>query len=250
MPARHLSSASSASRRRTAVVALLIVALAVGVLVGLLSATAAEGPATPAASLGPQPGFAATLQGAEAAAAWYVEQIYDARGHSPDQVRTRFAPLVTRTEALERLVQLTATDAAGQPVTPGSVTRAAAIGVKQEQYQPSSARIGVWSILVSATPVVGAPSTSTSPTARSGSPSGTPQSSPPAEGNLVEPRQRWELDVVSLEWRDGAWRFAATTTVQGPVPPLDPRQAPNAVGAATYLLDATAGGYEAVPDGR
>jgi hypothetical protein len=276
MPARHRSAASDTLRRRVAVAALLVAALGTGAVAGRLSDSAT--PTDEAGGwAGGGPGFAATPHGAAAAAAWYMRQIYDSRGLSEDRVRSRFASLVTRGEALERLVDLATTDVTGRPVIAGSITRAATVGVKQEAYQAPAARIGVWSVLLYSPPPnqtgsppatppstsspAGSPATgpsgSATPTGPGASSSATPSvvgdgaSDGSAEGGgLAGPQQRWVLDVVSLEWREGGWRFAATTTVQGPMPPPDPMQAPNAVGVSVYLLDAAGGAYQAVPDDR
>ena len=168
------------------------------------------------------PPFAHSPQGAAAAAAWYVTQIYGNRGRPADQVRQRFAPLATRSEALDRLVALAATDVDGTPVPAGSLTRAAVIGVKQNSYAPAAARVAVWAVLIYANPGAGPDS----------------------------PSQRWLINQVSLQWRDGLWAFATTHTLQAPMPPPHSGQDPNAVGTNTELLDDPGLVFQAVPDGR
>jgi hypothetical protein len=221
MSARHHASTPAAELRRKLSLALLVVAaLCAGAVIGRLSAPAGKPPSAPPTTVAGMPAFAGSEDGAQAAAAWLVEHVYDARGQAEAQVRATFGPLTTRPEALDQVVAMSRTDLDGHAVVVGSQTRVAVIGVKVETYQRAAARIAVWSVLVAGMP--------------------------PAAG----PTQRWQLDLVSLERRDGTWRFAATDTLAGPMPPPATNQASNPVGAATDLFGGDGAAYQAVPDGR
>lgn len=234
MPAHSVVTSRTRTRLLTAAVA---VALVVGaVLVGRLSA-----PADPAQQAGPvgtgtgTPSYARNRDGAEAAAAWFVEQIYGARGRGADAVRARFQALVTRPEALDRIVAAATTTPDGELVAEGTTARVAAVGVYPAIYELAAARMAVWSVIVSAPPLVDPPSTSGSPTAGNAS---------------AGPTQRWQVDIVSLEWHGGRWQFAATDVVVGPMPPPDQDQQPNSVGTTAELKGTGGALFEAVPDGH
>jgi hypothetical protein len=206
------------------------VVLVVGAVVALVAAGAAgrwTAPRSPLPAAGAAavpaggPGFARSPAGAQAAAAWFITGIYGGRGEPAGRLAGRFGGLVSRPEALERVLALARTDLDGRAVPAGSLTRVACVGVRLDAYTADAARIAVWSVLVQADPAV---------------PSGVPV-------------QRWLVDEVSLEWRGGRWVFAATATVHAPVPP-HPGQDVNAVGAAAELLGGPAQVFQAVPDGR
>lgn len=233
MPARHLAATPVRFRLLTALVATATVAGAA--VVGRLSAPhTATVPRSPSYVA---PGFAHSPDGAEAAAAWFVEQVYGARGQRLEGVRARFRSLVSRPDVLDRVVRAVSTDSNGDQVPEGTTTRVAAIGVHPEVYQPAGARVTVWSVIVSIPP--GATGGTPSPTGSAGS-----------AGASTGPAQRWQLDIVSLEWREGIWQLAASDVVDGPMPPPDPDQQPNAVGAAAELVGSGDTAFQAVPDGH
>jgi hypothetical protein len=219
MPVRHRpATPMSAVWFKLALTALVFAAFGGAALFGRLTAPEQPPPAKQVRDAA-TPDFADTPDGARAAAAWYVQRLYSARGDNPEDVRTSFQRLASRPEALDRIVALTTTDNAGTPVPAGSTTRAAVLGIKQETYEPAAARIAVWSVLVT-----GIPSANAAPT------------------------QRWQVDIVSITWQNHAWRFVTTDVLDGPQPPPDPRQPANPVGAATALTGPAGATYQAVPD--
>lgn len=174
---------------------------------------------------GGMPAFAHTPEGAQAAAAWLTERLYDLRGTDPAAVVDAWRPLVAHAGALDQ-VQRLVSQAGVTPVPRGSVTRAAVVGVRQQSYDSDRADIGVWYVLVY------------------GAQTATPG---PEDGT-----QRWGSDVVSVQW-DGGWKLSSVDQGTGAAPLLPRDELVSVPGVYTRLFGA--GGdpdkaWGTVPDGR
>ena len=214
MPVRDVTVPANAQprpgRRLLVGLAGLVVALAVGIVIGmrLHSAAAPHGPvvmerAAPKNGAAQEPGRHAnssetrTPAGAVAAAARSITAFAGDVLLEPVRLRTlvaRIASSASRAGLIEAFEEASAQTRAklGADTVPRPevVLRAFPAGYRIEHYSPDGATVAVWYV-----GVVGS-------------------------GATVEPQQSWRTETVGLVWEDRAWKVDSFASTAGPTPGL------------------------------
>jgi hypothetical protein len=145
----------------------------------------------------PSPGYAQTPEGAVAAATAYVAALSGPALVDPDAVR-RTVTAIASTGARDNLVQAYQSAAAHAREQLGVVRtsdesvviRASSVGYRVDGFHRHAATVSIWRV-----GIVGS-------------------------GAMVEPRQSWRTETVSLVWEGGTWKVDAVGSSPGPTPPL------------------------------
>lgn len=162
-------------------------------------------------------GFAATRQGASAAAIAYTTTLSQRLLYlEPPAAEAAVRAIAARASA-DTLVADTAAGlrAAREPLAQGSGATWWAVrplALKIEAYSPQRARLSVWLVRV---------------LSRQG---------------VVVPQSSWVTETVEVVWEDGDWRLWSDTSTPGPTPVLDGSDMP----ATAVQLDAALTGFELV----